>query len=151
MANPKKAIAALLPCPIQTSAGPIKPMTLAMWAALEKIGSPLVTNRDAKDTLELIPSLYLLVNGAEKLFEPDLAYKAFIWADGLAVGALEEILNACRAQIKTVMDVIPEDDEGEKRKKPTGRSPSSRAGRPKTLPSAMKKSSTRSPSRSSAS
>ena len=45
--NPRKAMAALLPLPLKVSGGySVKPMTLGMWAALERIGSPLVTGEE---------------------------------------------------------------------------------------------------------
>lgn len=94
--NPRKAVAALLPSPISTAEGlVVKPMTLAMWAALERIQSPLVTGSKAPDAMSLIPSLYLLANGAEKIFEPQLMDKAFAWADRRSVTALAELREAC--------------------------------------------------------
>ena len=61
-------MAAVLPLPI----GEVKPMTLAMYAALERIKSPLITGEDAKDALELLPSLYLLTHGAQEIFKANL-------------------------------------------------------------------------------
>ena len=102
--NPKKAVAAILPTPI----GEVKPMTLAMYAALERIGSPLVTGAEPKDSAELLPSLYLLTHGAAEIFRGNLVALAFEWADTVPVSAMAEIREACQRQMKTVMDVMPE-------------------------------------------
>lgn len=102
--NPKKAVAAILPTPL----GAVQPMTLAMYAALERIESPLVTGAEPKDTAELLPSLYLLTHGAQEIFRGNLVALAFEWADTVPVSAMAEIREACQRQMKVVMDVMPE-------------------------------------------
>lgn len=102
--NPRKAVAAILPAPI----GEVRPMTLAMYAALERIKSPLVTGEEPKDAAELLPSLYLLTHGAAEIFRGNLVALAFEWADTVPVSAMREIREACERQMKTVMDVMPE-------------------------------------------
>lgn len=104
--NPRKAMAAILPLPI----GQVRPMTLAMYAALERINSPLVTGIDAKDSIELIPSLYLLTHGAQEIFKGNLLDIAMAWADTVPVSAMDEIRAACDRQLQSVRDVIPEQD-----------------------------------------
>ena len=101
--NPKKAVAAILPTPV----GAVKPMTLAMYAALERIESPLVTGAEPKDTAELLPSLYLLTHGAQEIFRGNLVALAFEWADTVPVSAMAEIREACQRQMWVVMDVMP--------------------------------------------
>lgn len=161
-ANPKKALAALLPLPVSAGAFTVRPMTLAMWAALERIDSPLLgveargkreevrgndelgNDKPPASSLDLIPSLYLLTHGAKEIFRHDFFDAALAWADTVPVTAIRDIERAARAQIQTVADVIPELDEDEPRKKATGRSPSSLAGRPPTPAGAGAKSSTKS-------
>ena len=47
--NPKKAMAALMPGAVRTPEGlVVRPMTLAMYAALERIESPMVTGKKPK-------------------------------------------------------------------------------------------------------
>jgi hypothetical protein len=117
MANPKKALAALMPSDIDVGYGlSVAPMTLAMWAALERIDSPLITGKAAKDTLELLPSLYLLTHGAVEILEGDINKKAITWANSVPVNILIRIRDACYKQIAVAMDVIP---EGGKKKAPT--------------------------------
>lgn len=105
-ANPRKAMAALLPTPI----GDVKPMTLAMYAALERIESPLVTGVEPKDTAALLPSLYLLTHGAAEIFRGNLVALAFAWADTVPVSTMNEIRAACERQLDAVRDVIPEEE-----------------------------------------
>lgn len=105
-ANPRKAMAALIP-PGQAV---IRPMTLGVYAALERIGSPLVTGKDAKDTLELLPSLYLLTHDPREVFRGNILDLALQWADTQPVSTMDEIRAACAAQLGAVMDVIPEVD-----------------------------------------
>jgi hypothetical protein len=109
LGNPQKAIKALLPGTIRTPEGlEVKPMTLAMYAALERIESPLVTGKPAKDIVELLPSLYLLTHGAEKIFAGNLTALAFAWADTMPVSAVAHIREACEEQMRIVTDVMPE-------------------------------------------
>lgn len=116
-ANPKKAVAAAMPLPI----GEVRPMTLAMWAALEHIDSPLLKSaeKDAPplETLSLLPSLYLLTHDPREVFRANLLDLAMAWADKLPVTAIADIRRAAEAQMRTVAAVIPEDDEEESHKK----------------------------------
>lgn len=108
-ANPRKAVAAILPTPIRTPERlEVKPMTLAMYAALERIESPLVTGKEPKDAAELLPSLYLLTHGADQIFAGNLAALAFAWADTVPVSAMASVREACERQMRCVLDVLPE-------------------------------------------
>ena len=113
--NPRKAMAALLPVPIKVGRGlTVEPMTLGMFAALERIGSPMVSKREPKDLVELIPSLYLLTHGAKEIFRPDFFDAAFAWADTVPTNVVERIRTACYRQLNAAFDVIPEDDPKKK-------------------------------------
>lgn len=150
-ANPRKALNALLPLPVTAGGFTVRPMTLAMWAALEKLDSPLLRDRADVTALDLIPSLYLITHGAAEIFRHDFSDAAFGWADSVPVTAIDDIRRAALAQIQRVADVIPEADEDRPAKKATGRSPSSRAGRPSTPAGRGAKSSTKPRSQRSAS
>ena len=108
-ANPRKAVAAILPLTVECPCGTtVRPMTLGMWAALERIGSPLVTGKEPKDTLELVPSLYLLTHDPREVLRGSFFDDAVAWADTLPVSALEEIQRACYRQMGAMFDVLPE-------------------------------------------
>jgi hypothetical protein len=83
-------------------------MTLGMWAALERIGSPLVTGKEAKDALELVPSLYLITHDPREVLRGSFFDDAVAWADDLPVSALAEIRDACYRQMGAMFDVLPE-------------------------------------------
>lgn len=151
--NPKKAMAAILPLPLSCGSDDIvvKPMTLGMWAALERINSPLITGKPPKDALELIPSLYLLTHDPREVLAGDVLAKAFAWADTVPVSAMDAIRRACDRQMSAAYAVIPEDDEKKAKSAATTASlPRSRTGRPKPTTGASKTSSGTSRSRRSA-
>ena len=137
-ANPRKAVAAILPLEVECPCGAtVRPMTLGLWAALERIGSPLVTGKEPEDTLELVPSLYLLTHDPREVLRGSFFDDAVAWADTLPVSALEEIQRACYRQMGAMFDVLPEVKKksrpgtGGSRPSPTGRRASS-AGAGKT-------------------
>lgn len=119
-ANPRKAMTALLPLPIGCGEGVVvRPMTLGMWAALERIGSPLVTGDDKADALALLPSLYLLTHEPAEVFKGNIVELAMDWADTVPVSTMEMIRRAAYRQMNAAFDVIPEDDTPEPKKKKT--------------------------------
>ena len=108
-ANPRKAMAALLPLAVKCPCGEtVRPLTLGVWAALERIGSPLVTGKEPKDALELIPSLYLLTHDPREVLASGFFEDAVAWADTLPVTALAEIRDACYRHMDATRDVLPE-------------------------------------------
>ena len=148
--NPEKALAALIPAPIRAGNFTVKPMTLGMFAALERIGSPLVTGKDAKDTLELIPSLYLLTHDPREIFAGNILDRAMEWANTVGMDAIGKIKAACDKQLKALFDVVPETPADEKKKKDTtagSRAP--RTSPPRSSAGASGKSSGKSPPRPS--
>ena len=147
-ANPRKAMAALLPLAVECPCGAtVRPMTLGMWAALERIGSPLVTGKEPKDALELVPSLYLLTHDPREVLRGSFFDDAVAWADTLPVSALDEIRRACYRQMGAMFDVLPEVKK-KPRPAPAGSRPPP-TGRPPPTAGASTRSSGRSPSRRS--
>jgi len=126
-------MAALLPLPIGCGNGvTVKPMTLGMWAALERIGSPLVTDREPKDALELIPSLYLLTHDPREVFAGNVLDLAMQWADTVPVATMDAIRRACYRQMNAAFDVMPEDDPKKARSAATTAGlPRSHTGQPR--------------------
>ena len=152
-ANPRKAMAALLPLPIKVGRRlAVAPMTLGMFAALERIGSPMASGREPKDLVELIPSLYLLTHGAKEIFRPDFFAAALDWADTVPTSVVGAIRAACYRQLNAAFDVIPEDD-GKKKRRPgtTAGSQRSSTGPRRPTAGASTRSCTKSRSRRSAS
>ena len=149
--NPRKAMAALLPTPLDVGGGySVRPMTLGMFAALERIASPMVLDREPKDAMELIPSLYLLTHDPREVFRGDLLDRAMQWADSVPVSTMGAIRRACVRQMNAVYAVVPEDDEKKARRAGTTAGfPRSYTGQPKPTTGASKTSCGASPSRRS--
>ena len=121
-ANPRKAVTAIMPLPLQvgTENGEplvVRPMTLAMYAALERIGSPLLTGQEPENALDWLPTLYLVTHDPSEIFSGNLSDKAFAWADAQPVSIVRRIRDAAMRQIDALVDVIPEADPDEKKKR----------------------------------
>lgn len=115
-ANPFKAIDAIMPLPIKAGGISINPMTLGLYAALEKIGSPLLTGETVQ-TLDWLPTLYLLTHNPEEALLGNLADKAFEWAKTQPVTVVEAIQRAAYAQMGRVSDVVPQAQKKKSRKR----------------------------------
>ena len=135
-------MAALLPLPLKVSGGyTVRPMTLGMWAALERIGSPLVTGEEPKDALELIPSLYLLTHDPREVFRGNVVDLSMQWADTVPVATMDAIRRACYRQMNAAFDVMPEDDSKKARRAGTTAGfPRLSTGQPKRTTGASRKS-----------
>lgn len=106
--NPVKAISALIPAPIPVpgTGESVRPLTLAVYAVLDRIGSPLVRPQPCT-ILDLIPSLYILCKGYAEALQPGLGDKAMAWADTLPPAAMALIKQAAEKQIMAMLDVLP--------------------------------------------
>ena len=115
--NPKKALRSVLPRAIDVGEGyAVRPITLGMYALLERINSPLLTNAAQKGgTLELLPSLFVLTHEPMEALEGDLLAKSVAWADSVSAGIVERIRDAAFKQIQALTDVLPE--SGKQKKK----------------------------------
>jgi hypothetical protein len=80
-ANPVKAVAALLPRPIPTVGGTVRPLTLGVYAILERISSPLLVAGAEPSPMDLVPSLYVLTHDPADALSGDLFAKSLAWAD----------------------------------------------------------------------
>ena len=96
-----------MPLSIEAGGVTIKPMTLGLYAALEKIGSPLLTGETVQ-TLDWLPTLYLMTHDPEEALAGNLADKAFAWAKSQPVTIVESIRRAAFAQMGRVEDVLPQ-------------------------------------------
>lgn len=107
--NPAAALAALLPqpVPVEGTREVVRPFSLALYAALDRIHSPLLYG-GAPDALELLPSLYIATHGPDEWFKPDILARATAWADALPPSALPALRDAVKTQIAALMDVTPE-------------------------------------------
>ena len=114
--NPTAALAALVPQPIPVdgTGEVVRPFTLALYAALDRIHSPLLYGGVGTDALALLPSLYIATHDPGEWYKPELLARATEWADALPPQALPALRDACAAQIRAVLDVTPEADPKKK-------------------------------------
>lgn len=120
-ANPIKAVRALIPAPIATSCGcVVRPLTLGMFAVLERISSPMLGEKPADGTLSMLPSLYALTHEPAETLAPGLFERSLAWADTLAPAALVEIRDAAERQIQAMLDVVPEPNDVKKKDQTDG-------------------------------
>jgi len=109
--NPRKAISAIIPAPIPIPGTDVavRPLTLAAYAILEKIESPLVVPCEGRVTaLDLLPTLYVLAHDPMEALSADLAAASVDWADTLPPTVLLQMEDAARRQIHAFLDVMPE-------------------------------------------
>jgi hypothetical protein len=109
--NPRAALAALLPPPVAVPGTDeeVKPFSLAMFAALDAIRSPLLYGGPQDATpLAVIPSLFVACKGWREAQKPDLFDRAMAWADALPPSALVALREAVARQVSTMLDVTPE-------------------------------------------
>lgn len=108
-ANPRKGVAALLPRTIEVGGGyAVRPLSLGMYAILERIKSPMLDSAATPDTLELVPTLYVLTHDPMDSLSGNLFEKSVAWADTVDPGMLVRIRDAAVRQIAAMTDVIPE-------------------------------------------
>lgn len=107
--NPAAALAALLPqpVPVECTGEVVRPFSLALYAALDSIHSPLLYG-GATDVLALVPSLFIACRGVGVAFAPHLLERSMEWADALPPSALPALRDAVKTQISALMDVTPE-------------------------------------------
>jgi hypothetical protein len=109
--NPRAALAALLPpsVAVEGTGEEVKPFSLAMFAALDAIRSPLLYGGPQDATpLAVIPSLFVACKGWREAQKPDLFDRAMAWADALPPSALVALREAVARQVSTMLDVTPE-------------------------------------------
>ena len=114
-ANPRKALAALLPAPIRIGAlgVEVRPFTLATFAVLEKIGSPMLAPEGrGAGVFDLVPTLYAATRAPaeclDQLADGTFARRAIEWADTVPGTAMPLLKDAILRQVGTVYDVVPE-------------------------------------------
>ena len=129
-ANPEPVLDALLPAAIHVDGGRVvvRPLTLATFALLDKIRSPLLTGDGSASVIELLPTLYILSHGASvclaDLTAGRLEAVSIDWADQFQPQILAEIRDAAVTQIGKILYMIPPPDENTSKKKETvGSSP----------------------------
>lgn len=118
--NPKAAIEALFPQPIDCGEGvEVKPFSLATYALLEKMGSYIIFPHEPTQE-ETLKSLYICTHDARDIFKgfDKLGELAFEWASKLTPKMVTVITDAIYKQISVVKSAMPPDEEGPEKNPP---------------------------------
>lgn len=118
MTNPEKALDAILDGERKAGGLTVKPLTLARYALLEKIKSPILTGEG--DMTGLIESIYVMSAPVEDLAGRDVGEikrDACVWADSLPLGALDQAVLAVQASLGDMAYLAP-DGKDDCKKKP---------------------------------
>ena len=139
-ANPRKGISALLPRTIEVGGGyAVRPLSLGMYAILERIKSPMLDSGAHPDALELVPTLFALTHDPLESLSGNLFEKSVAWADEVDPKMLVRIRDAAAKQIAAMTDVIPEADP-KKKEVTTDGSSATPSSRPRPTAGDMRKS-----------
>ena len=114
--NPKAAIEALFPQPIDCGEGvEVKPFSLATYALLEKIGSYIIFPHEPTQE-ETLRSLYICTHDAKEIFKnfDKLTELAFEWASTIRPSMVNTITDAVLKQINLVKNATPPEDDQKK-------------------------------------
>lgn len=117
--NPRKALAALLPAPIRIGAlgVEVRPFTLATFAVLEKIGSPMLPAAGPvhAGVFDLLPTLYAATHVPaeclDQIADGTFSRNVLEWADTIPGTAMPLLKDAILMQVGTMQDVVPESPE----------------------------------------
>ena len=114
--NPKAAIEALFPQPIDCGEGvEVKPFSLATYALLEKMGSYIIFPHEP-DQEETLKSLYICTHDAKEVFKDfdRLGELAFEWATSLRPAMVNTITDAILKQVDAVKKAMPPEEDNTK-------------------------------------
>ena len=118
--NPKAAIEALFPQPIDCGEGvEVKPFSLATYALLEKMGSYIIFPHEPTQE-ETLRSFYICTHDAKDVFVnlDKLDELAFDWASKLTPKMVKTITEAIFKQINLVKEAMPPNEEGPEKNPP---------------------------------
>lgn len=120
--NPALAIKALTPEPIAIEGTDIaiQPITLGIFAALERIESPIITGAPITPA-SMLPTYYLLAHGAQVATCPNLVAESFQWADTLPLASLRALQEAALKQLSAITELLalePSDPATKKKERP---------------------------------
>lgn len=124
MDNPKAAIDALLESTVNAGALKVYPLTVARYALLELIESPLVVLDGRRLTvIDVIPTIYVMTTEASKLSKYNsrnldkLKEDAFEWAeDGITAASVPLVVNMLAQKLLDLRRIAPEEVVDNKKK-----------------------------------
>lgn len=122
-ANPDVALNALLESTVNVGNIEVHPLTVARYALLEMVKSPLVNFGNKLDILTAIPSVYIMAVPAKELRKynshniQQLEEDAFEWAeDALVIDSVAKVLDLLAQKLLDLRRIMPEEVEDSKKK-----------------------------------
>lgn len=124
MDNPRAALDALLESTVEAGALKVFPLTVARYALLELIESPLVVLKgEGLNVLDVIPSIYIMCSEARTLAKyssktlDKLKEDAFEWAeDNVTAGSVPLVINMLAQKLLDLKRIAPEAIQDTKKK-----------------------------------
>lgn len=107
--NPKSALAALFPQPIDCGNGvSVQPFSLATYALLEKIGSYVIFPHEPTQE-EILKTLYICTHDPKEVFRDidNLLQNAVDWASEQYPSMVDKVTSAIMRQIEIVRNAMP--------------------------------------------
>lgn len=119
--NPEKAVDAILEGDRAAGLLTVRPLTIARYALLEKIKSPILTGEG--DMLGVAESIYVMCAPVDRLAgkSPEtIKADALEWADELPLGALDQAVKAVQDSLSDMAYLAPDGkDDGKKKPRAT--------------------------------
>ena len=122
--NPAKAVEAILDDDRDVGGGlTVHPLSIARYALLERIGSPILFKK-ADDSVDgIVATLYVMCADVEDLVgrnNSEIRRDALVWADEISPDRIKDISEEIVRQIQTATFVSPDGkDDSCKKKAPT--------------------------------
>ena len=121
--NPSVALDALLESTVKVGNIEVHPLTVARYALLEMVKSPLVNFGNKLDILTAIPSVYIMAVPAKELRKynshniQQLEEDAFEWAeDALVIDSVAKVLDLLAQKLLDLRRIMPEEVADSKKK-----------------------------------
>lgn len=121
--NPSVALDALLESTVKVGNIEVHPLTVARYALLEMVKSPLVNFGNKLDILTAIPSVYIMAVPAKELRKynshniQQLEEDAFEWAEeALVIDSVAKVLDLLAQKLLDLRRIMPEDVQDSKKK-----------------------------------
>ncbi len=108
--NPAAALDALAPGSIQVGAHSVRPITLGVYALLDRFDSPLTRSDAPGDMLGSVVTFYIMTRDPVPLLDrlDFLRADALAWAETLHIADSKALTEACLEQLRRVNAVVPD-------------------------------------------
>ena len=115
MEDPKTAVDSILETAKtdKESKAEVKPLTIARYALLELVKSPFVTPGEEFTVLNVVPTLFVMLNDVEELRGytsanvQELKDKALVWSESVDIDSMSSVLEEIQEKVARMLKVAP--------------------------------------------